>query len=141
MRKLIMILAFFAFSLAASAGAHNYTLTTQGDCKGTFWANTDTLVNSETIQLIVRVISTNVMDLRFQIVFQELSGAATATLTWLGSNDGITFEAISAASASTGTESIWANIDDFNYSYIKVLMTVTGTETSCFKGYYSFREE
>ena len=141
MKRYILFLALLLTYTVSTAQTHPYTLTTIDDCKGTFWANTDTLVDSESIQNIIRVKSNKVMDLQFQIVFQELSGAATATLTWLGSNDGVTFVAISAASAATSSGSVWAAVDDFNYSYIKLLMTVTGTQTSCFKGYYSFREE
>jgi hypothetical protein len=141
MKRILLIFLVLAACTAVRAQTHPYTLTTYGDCKGSFWANTDTLVDSESIQNIIRVKGNNVMDLTFQVVFQELSGAATATLTWLGSNDGVTFVAIGAASASTGTESVWANVDDFNYSYIKLLMTVTGTETSTFNCFYSFREE
>ena len=141
MKKIILFIALMVAYTVTNAQTHPYTLTTVGDCKGSFWAYADTLVDSESIQNIIRVKSDNVMDLRFQVVFDELSGAATATLTWLGSNDGVTFEAIGSASALTADGSAWANLDDFNYSYVKLLMTVTGTETCTMTCYYSFREE
>jgi hypothetical protein len=141
MKKYILFMALLLTYVVSNAQTHPYTLTTVGDCKGSFWAYTDTLVDSESIQNIIRVKSDRVMDLNFQVVMDEVSGAATATLTWLGSNDGTTFNPISAASALTADGSAWAAIDDFNYTYIKLLMTVTGTQTSTFKCFYSFREE
>lgn len=141
MKRYILFLALLLTYAVSQAQTHPYTLTTSGDCKGSFWAYADTLVDSESIQNIIRVKSNSVMDITFQVVMDEVSGAATATLTWLGSNDGTTFNAISSASAITADGSAWAILDDFNYSYVKLLMTVTGTQTSTFTCYYSFREE
>ncbi len=141
MKRFILFLALLLIYTVSHAQTHPYTLTTIGDCKGSFWSYADTLVDSESIHNIIRVKSEHVMDLTFQVTMDELTGAATATLTWLGSNDGVTFEAIGAASAITADGCAWANLDDFNYSYVKLLMTVTGTQTSTFTCNYSFREE
>lgn len=142
MRKLIMFIVLFAAGMAAMAqSTYSYPFTTVGDCRGTFWNYTDTLTGSQTIDALIRVKSDNVMDVNVQVVMDEVSGSASATLSWLGSNDGVTYVAIAAASAITVDGSAWCVIDDFNYSYLKVLMTVTGTQTSTFKSFYSFREE
>jgi hypothetical protein len=141
MKRYIISVVMLLACMVGSAQTHPYTLTTVGDCKGSFWAYTDTLVDSESIQNIIRVKSSNVMDLNFQVVFKELSGAATATLYWFGSNDGTSFNAIDTAVAVTATGSVWANLDDFNYSYVKLFMDVSGTETCTMNCFYSFREE
>jgi hypothetical protein len=144
MKKLLIFLALFAIGLMAGAqSTYTYTATTVNDVRGHVWDYADTLVNSQTIDWIVRVKSPTVMDMEFQVVFDELSGAATGTLTVLGSNDGVTFITCSPTVSGTATAdgSIWAKVTDFNYSYVKFLMTVTGTQTCTMKAYYSFRQE
>jgi len=139
-----MLIALLAIGMMAGAQSdYTYSFSTSGDASGHFWDNADTLTNGETLDAIIRVKSDKVMDLRFQIVFQELSGVSTGTATIWGSNDGTTFiatgDSITAALIDDG--SIWVNCEDFNYTYAKLLLTTTGTETSCAKTYYSFRKE
>lgn len=144
MKKLITFLAIMAFGMMAFAQSdYTYSFSTSGDASGTFWNNLDTLTDGETLDAIIRVKSPTVMDLRFQIVSDEITGSGTYTATIFGSNDGTTFIATgdSITAALTADGSIWVNCEDFNFSYVKLLMTSTGTETSRHKCWYSFRQE
>lgn len=148
MKNLIITLAIVLAGMVSVAQSdYSYSLTTSNDASGTFWDYTDTTTNGETLDMIIRVRSNNVMDLTFQIIGDEVTGAATQTATILGSNDGTTYLALSDSSnvsitaPLTADGSIWVTVDDFNFSYVKLLMTTTGTETSTFKCYYSFRKE
>jgi len=146
MKKLLIFLALFAIGVMAHAQSdYTYPMTISGTARGTFWNYTDTLTDGQTLDALIRIKSSTVMDLTFQVVFDELTGASTGTLTILGSNDGVVYsaayvdETITAALTADGC--IWGTVDDFNCSYIKVLMTTSGTETSTMKCYYSIREE
>jgi len=122
---------------------YTYSMTTSNDASGNFWNYADTTTNGETLDMIIRVKSPNAMNLRFQIIGDEITGSATQTATIWGSNDGTTYIATgdSITAPLTADGSIWVLCRNFNYSYVKLLMTTTGTETSTFKCYYSFRKE
>ena len=144
MKKLIFILAILVAGMAASAQSdHTYSMTLSADRSGHFWDNTDTLTDGETLDALIRVKSPSPVNMRFQIVTDEISGSGTYTATLLGSNDGVTYidtgDSITAALTADG--SIWVYATGFNYSYAQLLMTSTGTETSQFKTYYSIRKE
>ena len=147
MKKLITLLAIMLVGMIGFAQSdYTYSLTTTNDAKGNTWDYADTLTNGETLDAIIRVKSPNVMDLSFQVVTDEISGTGTYTLTLYGSNDGTTFLAVtdstvSISAALTADGSGWVKANDWNYSYVKLLMTSTGTETSRHKCYYSFRKE
>jgi hypothetical protein len=144
MKKFITLLAILLVGMIGMAQSdYSHSMTTSGDASGTFWNNSDTLTDGQTLDALIRVKSDKVMDIRVQVVFNELSGASTGTLTFLGSNDGVTYidtgDSITAALTANG--SIWLHATHFNYSYAKVLLTTAGTETSCAKAYYSFRKD
>jgi hypothetical protein len=146
MKKLLIFLALFAIGVMAHAqSTYSYPLTISGTARGHFWDYSDTLTDAQTLDALIRIKSSHVEDMTFQVVFDELTGAATGTLTILGSNDGVVYAAAYATStitaALTADGCIWATLDDFNCSYIKVLMTLSGTQTSTMKCYYSIREE
>jgi len=144
MKKLTLLIAILLIGMIGMAQSdYSYSVTTSGDAKGTFWDNSDTLTDGETLDALIRIKSPNTMNLRFQIVVDEISGTGTYTATLLGSNDAVTYidtgDSITAALTADG--SIWILATDFNYSYAKLLMTSTGSETSRFKTHYSFRKE
>jgi len=148
MKKLIITLAILLggmFSFAQSD--YTYSMTTSGDASGSFWSYADTTSDGETLDMIIRLKSPTVMDLSFQIIGDEVTGAATQTATLLGSNDATTYvdltdsTFVDISAALTADGSIWVKANDINFSYIKLLMTTTGTETSTFDCYYSFRKE
>jgi len=144
MKRLILMFAILLAGMVGMAQSdYSYPMTIKDDASGSFWNNADTLVDGQTLDAIIRVRSASAMNLRFQVVFNELSGASTGTVTLLGSNDGVTFidtgDSITAALTADG--SIWVIARNFNYSYLKLLLTTSGTETSCAKTYYSFRNE
>ena len=144
MKKLIFVLAILIAGMATNAQVLNlYTSTTVNDASGTFWDYADTLTNADTIGMVIRVKSDHVMDLCFQVVMDELSGAATGTITCLGSNDGVDFVDVSPTVSGTLTadEAEEAVVDDFNFSYCKLVVTIAGTQTSTLKTFYSFRKE
>ncbi len=118
-------------------------LTTTNDASGTLWNYADTLGTTEAIDALIRVRGGTVMDLNFQVIVDELSGGVTATITTLGSNDGVTYVAVTStiSGALTADGSIWVKVNDFNYSYFKLLMSATGSSTSTYKCYYSIRKE
>ena len=144
MKHLILLIAILFAGMAASAQSdYTYSKTTTNDASGTLWNYADTLTDGETLDALIRVRSPQVMNLRFQIVTDEISGSMTATATLLGSNDGVTYidTGDSITTALTADGSIWILATDFNYSYVKLLMTTTGTETSRHKVFYSFRKK
>ena len=144
MKKLFIILAFLFAWMATFAQADNaYTLTTVNDASGTLWNYADTTSDGETTDAIIRLRSKSPLNLTFQIVFDELTGASTGTGTFFGSNDGTTWQACadSISAALTADGSIWIHKKHFGYSYCRVLLTTTGTETSTAKLYYSIRPE
>jgi len=144
MRKLILVALLAVGMMAGAQSDYSYSIVTAGDAKGTFWDNADTIENGGTLDAIIRVKSDCVMDLEFQTVFDELSGAATGTITCFGSNDGVTWVTASptVSGALTADGSIWCKVSDFNWTYCKYLLTDSGTTaTSCAKTYYSFRKE
>lgn len=143
MRKLMLIALLAVWMIASAQSDYTYSLTTSGDAIGTIWDYSDTLTNGETLDAIIRVKSNSVMNMRFQILTDEISGTGTYTATIFGSNDGVTYIATgdSITSPLTADGSIWVLCRNFNYSYCKLLMTSTGTETSRHKVYYSFRKE
>ena len=147
MRAIMTVLAFCLIGMISMAQSdYTYTLTTNGDASGNLWGYADTLTDGETLDAIIRVKSPSVMDLQFQILFDELTGASTGTATIYGSNDGTTFVAVTDSTVSisaplTADGSIWVKANDWCFSYCKLLLTTTGTETSRAKLYYSIREE
>ena len=144
MKRLIFILAVLLLNVAVFAQSdYSYTLTTNNDVSGTLWNYTDTLGTTEAIDALIRVRGGTVMDLNFQVIVDELSGGVTATITTLGSNDGVTYVAVTStiSGALTADGSIWVKVNDFNYSYFKLLMSATGSSTSTYKCYYSIRKE
>jgi hypothetical protein len=147
MKKLILTLAIALIGMIIFAQSdYTYTLTTVNDASGTLWNYADTLEDGQTLDAIIRVKSPTVMDLSFQIVSDEITGTGTYTATIYGSNDNSTFVAVadstvSISAALTADGSIWVKANDWNYSYVKLLMTSTGTETSRHKLWYSFRKE
>jgi ABC-type Mn2+/Zn2+ transport system ATPase subunit len=121
-----------------------YSSVTKDDASGTFWNYADTLTNADTIGQVIRIRGSNAMNLRYQIIFDEIANAATATATILGSNDGVTYIATgdSITAALTADGSIWVLCRNFNYSYVKLLLTDSATTgTSRAKVFYSFRKE
>ncbi len=144
MKKFIFIIAILFAGMATFAQSdYSYSLTTNNDASGTFWNNADTLEDGQTLDALIRLRSPNPLNLRFQIIADEITGTGTYTATLLGSNDGVTYidtgDSITAALTADG--SIWVLAESFNYSYAKLLMTSSGTETSRFKTYYSIRKE
>lgn len=143
MKKLVLIAFVLIGMIGMAQSDYTYSMTTVGDASGHFWDYADTTSNGETLDMIIRVKSPSAMNLRFQIIGDEVTGAATQTATLLGSNDGVTYidtgDSITAALTADGC--IWVLARNFNYSYAKLLMTTTGTETSTFKCYYSIRKE
>ena len=143
MKKLIFIIAIVFSGMLMQAQTYTYSLTTAGDASGHFWDYADTTSNADTINAIIRIKSDNAMNLRFQILNDEVSGAATNKAVIWGSNDGVTYIATgdSITAALTDDGSIWVLCRNFNYSYAKLEFITSGTETSTAKCYYSFRKE
>lgn len=143
MKKLLTILAFMLIGMIGMAQTYSYSMTTNGDASGTFWNYADTTSNGDTINMVIRVKSPSAMNLRFQIVADEVSGATTSKAEIFGSNDGVTYIATgdSITAALTADGSIWVLCRNFNYSYAKLEFITAGTETSTAKCYYSFRKE
>ncbi len=144
MKNLLLLFAIMLIGMISFAQADNaYTLTTSNSAKGTLWDNADTSSNGGTTDAIIRLKSDTPLNLTFQIVFDEVSGAVTGTATFFGSNDGTTWQACadSISAALTADGSIWIHKLNFGYSYCRLLLTKTGTETSCEKLYYSIRKD
>lgn len=142
MKKSILILAFAIMSLMTFA-QFDYTSSASIPTSGTFWDYTDTLTDADTVTMTMRIKSNVAVDMEYQIVWDELTGAGTATLTAFGSNDGVTYVTASPtiSGALTADGSIWCKISDFNWSYCKLVLTLAGTQTSTQKCFYSLRYE
>jgi len=144
MKKLLFIIAIVFSGMLVQAQVLNlYSSVTKDDASGTFWNYADTLTNADTIGQVIRIRGSNAMNLRYQIIFDEIANAATATATILGSNDGVTYIATgdSITAALTADGSIWVLCRNFNYSYSKLVLTIAGTQTSTASCAYSFRKE
>jgi len=147
MRKFVLTLAIMLIGMISFAQSdYTYSFTTVNDASGTTWDYADTLTNGETLDAIIRLKSAAPLDLNFQVVTDEISGTGTYTLTLYGSNDGSTFVAVADSTVSitdalTADGSGWVKANDWGWSYVKLLMTSTGTETSRHKCFYSIRKE
>ena len=139
----MLIMAIMLVGMISMAQTYTYSMTISGDASGHFWDYADTTSNADTVNMIVRVKSDNAMNLRFQILNDEVSGSATSKAVIWGSNDGTTYIATgdSITAALTADGSIWVLCRNFNYSYAKLEFITAGTETSTAKCYYSFRKE
>jgi len=143
MKKLVLLLVILLAGMAGMAQTHTTTLTTSGEASGTFWTSADTIAESESQQISIRVKGSSVMDLQFQLKTTKVAGTVTQNIIFSGSNDGTTYtpiDTIANSNASTNTQ--FMNLDDFNYSYVRVTFTNSVTaQTAWFQCWYSFREE
>ena len=140
MKNIISVLAVL---LVGMTGFAQEDLSTYASAKGTFWSSADTISESESVSYVFRIKGANVMDLQFQLLTTKISGNVTQNIIFSGSNDGTTYtnlDTIANSNASTNTQ--FLNLDDFNYSYLKVSFTNSATAQSAwFQCWYSFREE
>lgn len=145
MKKFIFLIAVLAFGMMATAQTTTYTLTTLDDVSGSFWSTADTIVTSgKRVAEVIRVRSAGAMDLQFQCNITKVSGTVTGTkIVFLYSNDNSTWvRADSVLLAGDASAVHFKNIDDFNYSYIKLWAIGVGSSAkTTMKVYYSFRKE
>lgn len=144
MKKLILTFAVMAVLMAASA--QTYTLTTIDAAQGNFWgATVDTVKTSgQRLSEVIRVKSPSAMDLQFQVNFTKISGTVTGTkVVFLYSNDNSTWVRADSVNLAGDASAVhFKNIDDFNYSYIKLWGIGIGSNgLTRIKVYYSFRKE
>lgn len=131
------ILAFGAMSFAQA------DLTTSGSARGTFWDSADTVIQSETKEIDIRIAGKSVMDLMFQLKTNKVSGTVTHNIYFQGSNDGTTYTNLDTiVHTNVETQTDFLNLDDFNYSYLKITFTNSGaSQKAWYQCWYSFREE
>lgn len=143
MKATIIFFMLMLAGMVSMAQTHVTTATTVGDASGTFWTSADTIIQSESMTHTIRLKGETAMDLQFQLKTTKVSGTVTQNIIFSGSNDGTTFnniDTIANSNASTNTQ--FLNIDDFNYSYLRVTFTNSATaQAAWFQCWYSFRHE
>lgn len=123
------------------------TLTVDGSKAGELWGTSthDTILTTDiTTQYIFVIRGPKPVDLTFQTTFTKVSGTVTASyVEWLGSNDGVTYVQVDSVKLGGDAGIVkWKNIDDFNYSYLKVKGVGVGSAGKCKLGsFYSIRQE
>jgi hypothetical protein len=149
MKKFIFMLAFMVIGIIASAQVTwtQATLVVDGSRSGELWGTGthDTILTTDiTTQYIFIIRGAKPVDLTFQTLFTKVSGTVTASyVEFLGSNDGVTYVQVDSVKLGGDAGILkWKNIDDFNYSYLKVKGVGVGSAGKCKLGsYYSIRQE
>lgn len=132
MKKIFLLLMLV--SMAAMVNAQKNVATVSGakelpsDSYVSYWgATTDTLVESDTLSMVLRVRGNTVRDLTFGLLTTKVSGTVTNDFVFYYSMDGAnwtsTGDTLKNDNASTNLNTV--NIDDFNYPYLKV-QSITG---------------
>ena len=148
MKKLFILIAAIVLLFACKDRAQaQATGTISQPTYSYLWgAATDTLIASDTINVIVRIKDKTVQDLNFGLYVTKVSGTVTNVFRFYGSMDGTNWDAfandtIALTNASTGMQTA-IDIDDFNYPYFK-WEGIAGatTQKAWYKMYYINRRE
>jgi len=150
MKNIILILAFLVIGMIAGAQTvwtqATYQIDESGK-SGELWGTGthDTILTSTTgTQYIFVLRGPKPFDLSFYNVITKVSGTVTASyIEWMGSNDGVTYVQVDSVKlGGDATATKWKNIDDFNYSYLKVKGVGVGSSGLCkLSSFYSIRKE
>jgi hypothetical protein len=149
MKNLILIFALIAFGMMASAQVTwtQATYTVDGSRSGELWgAGTHDTISTSAIstQYIFNMRGAKPFDLMFQVQFTKVSGTITASyVEFMGSNDGTTYVQVDSVKIAPNASVLrWRNLDDFNYSYLKVKAVSVGSSgLSKMGAFYSIRQE
>ena len=150
MKKITLLIMLLAVGMMVMGQATVWTQATyvvDGSRAGELWGTGthDTIETSvTTTQYIFIIRGAKPVDLTFQTLFTKVSGTVTASyVEWLGSNDGVTYVQVDSVKLGGDAGILkWKNIDDFNYSYLKVKGVGVGSSGKCKLGsYYSIRQE
>lgn len=148
MKKFVLVIMLMAIGMIVSAQNWSSSVSVISPASGILWgAGThDTISTGHiTTDYVIRLKSDRPMDIQFQTYMQKISGTNTGNVVIVyGSNDGSTWNYIDSTMklASDATATKYLNLDDFNYSYIKLTGRGRGvsgiTKLNC---WYSIREE
>lgn len=149
MRNILILFAFLAFGMMANAqvtwtqGTIDVTTSKSGELWGT--GTHDTILTTDiTTQYVFRLRGEKPFDLSFQTAITKVSGTVTASyVAFEGSNDGVTYVLVDSVKLGGDATALkWRNLDDFNYSYLRVKGVGVGTAGKCKLGsFYSIRKE
>lgn len=119
MRKFIILaIALLGFSFAEA----QTSTVLRDNAYGSFWGNAaDTLVASDTLDIVLRVRGAKTRDLRFGLELTKVSGTVTNDFFFAGSMDNVVYtdiDTIANSNASSGTTEM--RLDNFNYPYLRI---------------------
>lgn len=148
MKRVIFLFALLAFGMMVSAQAWSTSTSLIAPTSGILWgAGTHDTISTGLINTnyVIRLKSDNPLDIQLQAYFEDLSGAVNgAVIIVYGSNDGSNWNYVDSTLkvGSEASQYKFANIDDFNYSYIKLWAKGRGASgVSKINLWYSIRQE
>ena len=148
MKKAIFLIAvLFCFVFVKSQTTVTTTSSIINSGLGVLWgAGTGHIVETSdsTLQHIFRIKSEKALDINSMTTFTKVAGTITGTyIGFYGSNDGTTYVLVDSCELAGNASAVkWKNLDDFNYSYLR--MTCVGVGESGrtrVKVNYSIRQE
>ena len=145
MRKLIILaIAILGFSFAEAQSFENASVMRENSYG--FYGGTaaDTLVASDTLQLLVRVHGNSVRDINLAMELTKVSGTVTNNFFIAGSMDGddwdTDLDTIAYSNASSGVT--YVRLENFNYAYLRVIGIAGATaQKAGYKLFYINRED
>lgn len=148
MRKLIFLFALMAFGMMASAQAWSTSTSIIAPSSGELWGagtHDTTLTGSINTTYIIRLKSDRPMDITLQAYMAKISGTVTGNVILIsGSNDGTTWNPVDSTLklGSDATATKFVNLDDWNYSYMKLYNHGLGSSGKVKTNlWYSIRQE
>ena len=133
MRKLIfLVILTFAFVFVKAQTTVTTTSTMVNSEMGSLWgAGTGHIVETSdtTLQHVFRVKSDKPIDVNAMTTFTKVAGTITATyIAFDGSNDGTNYTLVDSCKLNANASAIkWKNLDDFNYSYLRMRCVGVGS--------------
>lgn len=145
MKGLILAFSFVVLAFAAQSQSFNNATTIRENFYGSFGGTAaDTLVASDTLQLLVRVQGNAVRDIRLAMNMTKTSGTVTNNFFISGSMDGTNWDTdldtIAYSNASTGVTHV--RLENFNYAYLRIRGIAGATaQKASYRLYYINRED
>lgn len=145
MRKLFLAFSFVVLAFAAQSQSFENASVMRENSYG-FYGDTaaDTLVASDSLELMVRVHGNSVRDIRLAMNMTKTSGTVTNNFFIAGSMDGTNWDTnldtIAYSNASTGVTQV--RLENFNYAYLRVRGIAGATaQKASYQLYYINRED
>jgi hypothetical protein len=152
MKKLILLISIMVFAIVSFGQTAPTEVTPDGFISApvnAYWFGTtsDTLTNAVADTVVIRVKGRKTYDFTIHGYSDFVSGTATQLVKTYASPDGVTYF-VTAAGDSTLQSSITADVlnttpitlDNYNYPYLKIIVTQTGTAVTVPRVYTYVKE-